>query len=69
MSLGTGKHGSMIKFLYAQFRKQIKQRELPWTAKQMTIGVRSPRGRRWNTPRIPNVTVLPLAHVGSDGKP
>ena len=60
MSLGTGKHGSIIEFLYDQFRDQIKRRELPWTAKQMTVGVRSPRGRRWDTSRIPDVTVLPL---------
>lgn len=61
MSLGTGKHGSIIEFLYDQFRDQIKRRELPWTAKQMTVGIRSPRGRRWDTSRIPDVTVLPFA--------
>ena len=61
MSLGTGKHGSIIEFLYDQFRDQIKRRELPWTAKQMSVGVRSPRGRRWDTSRIPDVTVLSLA--------
>lgn len=61
MSLGTGKHGSIIEFLYDQFRDQIKRRELPWTAKQMTVGVRSPRGRRWDTSRVPDVTVLPLS--------
>lgn len=61
MSLGTGNHGSIIEFLYDQFRDQIKRRELPWTAKQMTVGVRSPRGRRWDTSRIPDVTVLPLS--------
>ena len=61
MSLGTGKHGSIIEFLYDQFRDQIRQRELPWTAKQMTVGVRSPRGGRWDTSRSPDITVLPLA--------
>jgi Uma2 family endonuclease len=61
MSLGTGKHGSIIEFLHEQFRDQIKQRGLPWTCKQMTVGVRSPRGRNWDTSRIPDVTVLPLA--------
>ncbi|MGA7934744.1 MAG: Uma2 family endonuclease [Kovacikia sp.] len=61
MSLGTGKHGSIIEFLYDQFRDQIKRRELPWTAKQMTVGVRSPRGRRWDTSRIPDITVLLLS--------
>ncbi len=61
MSLGTGKHGSIVEFLYDQFRDQIKHRELPWTAKQMTVGIRSPRGRHWDTSRIPDVTVLTLA--------
>ena len=61
MSLGTGKHGSIIEFLYDQFRKQIKRRELPWTAKQAAVGIRSPRSRRWDTSRIPDVMVLPLA--------
>ena len=61
MSLGTGKHGSIVEFLYDQFRDQIQRQDLPWTAKQMTVGVRSPRGRRWDTSRIPDVTVLPLA--------
>ncbi|NCJ05646.1 Uma2 family endonuclease [Synechococcales cyanobacterium C] len=60
MSLGTGKHGSITEFLHEQFRDQIKQRGLPWTCKQMTVGVRSYRGRSWDTSRIPDVTVLPL---------
>ncbi|MGD1858181.1 MAG: Uma2 family endonuclease [Leptolyngbyaceae cyanobacterium] len=60
MSLGTGKHGAIIEFLNDQFRDAIKQQQLPWTSKSMMIGVRSPRGRRWDTSRIPDVTVLPL---------
>jgi Uma2 family endonuclease len=58
MSLGTGKHGGIAEFLNDQFRNQIKQRELPWTSKQMIVGVRSPRGRSWDTSRIPDVTIL-----------
>ncbi|MGF1602069.1 MAG: Uma2 family endonuclease [Thermosynechococcaceae cyanobacterium] len=61
MSLGTGKHGGITEFLHEQFRDQIKQRALPWTCKQMTVGVRSPRGRNWDTSRIPDVTILFLA--------
>jgi Uma2 family endonuclease len=61
MSLATGRHGSIAEFLHDQFREQIKHRELPWTSKQMTVGVRSPRGRNWETCRIPDVTVLTLA--------
>jgi len=60
MSLGTGKHGGVAEFINDQFRDQIKRRELPWTSKQMTVGVRSPRGRSWDTSRIPDVTVLAL---------
>lgn len=58
MSLGTGLHGSIAEFLYDEFRAQIRERSLPLTAKQMTVGVRSPRGTRWDTSRIPDVTVL-----------
>ena len=58
MSLGTGRHGNVAEFLHEQFRLQIQKNNLPWTCKQMTVGVRSPRGRSWDTSRIPDVTVL-----------
>lgn len=61
MSLGTGKHGAIIEFLNDQFRDEIRRQQLPWTSKPMMIGVRSPRGRRWDTSRIPDVMVLPMA--------
>lgn len=61
MSLGTGKHGAMIEFVNDQFRSEIGRQQLPWTAKAMMVGVRSPRGRRWDTVRIPDITVLALA--------
>jgi Uma2 family endonuclease len=61
MSLGTGKHGDITELLHEQFRNQIKQKGFPWTCKQMTVGVRSPRGRSWDTSRIPDVTILSLA--------
>lgn len=61
VSLGTGKHGGIAEFLNDQFREQIKRRERPWTSKQMIVGVRSPRGRNWDTSRIPDVTVLTVA--------
>jgi Uma2 family endonuclease len=60
MSLGTGKHGDIIEFINDLFKKIIKQENLAWTSKDMKVGVRSPRGRRWDTSRIPDVTVLPL---------
>ncbi len=61
MALGTGRHGAIIEFLNDQFRDEIKRQELPWTAKAAMVGVRSPRGRRWDTSRIPDVTVLSQA--------
>ncbi|MDY7019932.1 MAG: Uma2 family endonuclease [Cyanobacteriota bacterium] len=61
MSLGTGKHGAIIEFLYDQFRDQVKRRKLPWTVKQMLVGIRSPRGRRWDTSRIPDITIMSQA--------
>lgn len=61
MSVGTGQHGALIECLNDQFRDEIKRQQLPWTSKPMMIGVRSPRGRRWDTSRIPDVTVLPTS--------
>ncbi|MBD2073039.1 Uma2 family endonuclease [Phormidium sp. FACHB-592] len=61
MSLGTGKHGAIIHFLTRQFEDTITQIEQPWVALPALVGIRSPRGRRWDTSRIPDVTVLPLA--------
>lgn len=58
MSLGTGKHGAIAEFLTDHLKAIIRQAQQPWTAKQMLIGVRSPRGRRWETCRIPDVLVL-----------
>lgn len=61
MSVGTGKHGAVTEFLNDQFKDELKRTGLPWTAKDMRIGVRSPRGGRWDTSRIPDITVLPIA--------
>ena len=58
MSVETGKHADIAEFLNDEFRAQISQQQHPWTSKQMTVGVRSPRGTRWDTSRIFDVTVL-----------
>ncbi|OUC12120.1 MAG: hypothetical protein B0A82_24220 [Alkalinema sp. CACIAM 70d] len=60
MAIGTGKHGSIIEFLNDEFRIAIRNAQQPWTSKNSAVGVQSPRGRRWDTCRIPDVTVLPL---------
>ncbi|MFM7427622.1 MAG: Uma2 family endonuclease [Elainella sp.] len=59
MSLGTGRHGAIIRFLVQQFEEALTQSGQLWVALPALVGVRSPRGRRWDTSRIPDVTVLP----------
>lgn len=61
MGIGTGLHGAIAEFLTEQFKAAAQQANQPWTAKDMRIGVRSPRGTRWDTSRIPDVVVLPTA--------
>jgi Uma2 family endonuclease len=61
MSLGTGKHGAIIHFIVRQFDDALAQSGRPWVALPALVGVRSPRGKRWDTSRIPDVTVLSLA--------
>ena len=58
MSLGTGQHGAIAKFLERAFDEEISRQGQAWTAQKFTVGVQSPRGRRWDTSRIPDVTVL-----------
>ncbi len=60
MSLGTGKHGAIAKFLERIYDDEIAQMGRNWTAQRFAIGVRSPRGGRWDTSRIPDVVVLPV---------
>jgi Uma2 family endonuclease len=61
MSLGTGKHGAVAKFLERAFDDEIVRMGTPWTAQKFAVGVRSPRGGRWDTCRVPDVVVLPIA--------
>jgi Uma2 family endonuclease len=61
MSLGTGKHGAVIRFIVRQFEDAMAQSGQPWVPLPALVGSRSPRGKRWDTSRIPDVTVLPLA--------
>jgi len=60
MSLGTGRHGAIAKFLERLFDDESRRIGQNWTAQRFALGVRSPRGGRWDTSRIPDVTVLPL---------
>jgi Uma2 family endonuclease len=67
MSLGTGKHGAIAKRLERFFDDEIIRLKLPWIAQRFSVGLRSPRGGRWDTCRIPDVTVLPLEQWHSLG--
>lgn len=60
MSLGTGEHGDISEFLNDRFKAEIERLGLAWVAKDMKIGIQSPRGTRWETARVPDVVVLPL---------
>ena len=60
MSLGTGRHGRIIKFVDDLFNETIQSMNLAWTSQRLTVGVQSPRGYRWDTCRIPDITVLTL---------
>jgi Uma2 family endonuclease len=68
ISLGTGQHGAITEFLNDHFKDEIKPKRLLWTSKDMRIGVRLPPGGRWDTSRVPDITVLAIAPVGSNGR-
>ncbi|MGF1518244.1 MAG: Uma2 family endonuclease [Nodosilinea sp.] len=60
MSLGTGKHGAIIKRLERIFDVEAERVQNPWTALAGVVGLQSPRSDRWDTVRIPDVSVLTL---------
>ena len=61
MSLCTGQHGAIIKFIERMLETEIANLERDWVVLPGLVGVRSPKGGRWDTCRIPDVMVLPLA--------
>ncbi len=65
MSLGTGEHGDISEFLNDEFKAEIRRLGLDWVAKDMKIGIQSPRGTPWETARIPDVVVLALEQWNS----
>ncbi len=60
MSLGTGLHAFIIEFLAGQIAAVLADWEANYKVFSGSVGVRSPRGGRLNTSRIPDITVLPL---------
>jgi Uma2 family endonuclease len=65
MSLGTGEHGDISEFLNDEFKAEIRRLGLDWVAKDMKIGIQSPRATRGETMRVPDVVVLPLEQWNS----
>ncbi len=61
MSLGTGRHGAIIRYLSRQFEAVLNESGQPWIPLPGFVGVRSPRRGNWDTSRIPDITVLTLA--------
>ncbi|MEQ8963863.1 MAG: Uma2 family endonuclease [Coleofasciculus sp. C2-GNP5-27] len=59
MSIGTGQHGEIIDFLYRQIDAAIRLTGQVWIVRPVAIGVRSPRAGKWDTSRIPDLTVIP----------
>lgn len=56
--IGSGLHREIICLLERLFNQEIERLGLSWVARQAAIGVRSPRGGRWDTSRIPDVVVI-----------
>jgi Uma2 family endonuclease len=59
MSLGTGQHGAIIKFLERALETEIASQKLDWVVLPGLVGIRSPRGGKWDTCRIPDLVVIP----------
>ncbi len=58
MGIGSGLHGAILKFLEKLFDAEIARLGLELVALQAAVGVRSPRSGRWDTSRIPDVSVI-----------
>jgi Uma2 family endonuclease len=58
MSLGTGQHGAIVKFLEKTLELEIANLSYDWVVLPGLIGVRSPKGGRWDTCRIPDLSVI-----------
>jgi Uma2 family endonuclease len=59
MSLGTGQHGAIIKSIERSLETEIASQKLDWVVLPGLVGIRSPRGGKWDTCRIPDLVVIP----------
>lgn len=62
MGIGIGLHGAILKFLEKVFDDEIARLGLELVALQSAVGVRSPRSGRWDTSRIPDVSIISACH-------
>ncbi len=60
MSIGAGQNGEIIDFLDRQIDAQIQHTRRDWIVRPTAIGVRSPRAGKWDTSRIPDLTIIPI---------
>jgi Uma2 family endonuclease len=60
MSLGTGKYGAIIKSIERILETAITSQNRDWIVLPGLVGVRSPRGGKWDTCRIPDIVVIPV---------
>lgn len=61
ISLGTGQHGAIIKSIERSLETEIASQKLDWVVLPGLVGIRSPRGGKWDTCRIPDLVVIPAA--------
>lgn len=59
MGIGSGLHSAIIKFLERYFDTENDRRQRDWVALPSVLGVQSPRGGRWDTVRIPDISLIP----------
>jgi Uma2 family endonuclease len=58
MSLGSGHHGKIIRFLSKEFDTENERLNRNWVALPALVGIRSPRAGQWATCRIPDITLM-----------
>ena len=58
MSLPSGRHGAIAKFLERTFDAENARLQRTWITVRGDVGIQSPRGDRWDTVRIPDVTII-----------
>lgn len=63
MSVGTWVHSFIIDLIADYLKTRLSDLEEPCRVISGTVSVQSPRGGRWNTSRIPDITICPTAQA------